>query len=110
MNERLPALAAELVALKPDVIVTAATPPSQAAMRATSSNFNSAAMRIITTLTPNCRLFCLSQRRVDQSIHHPAHHSLGLALARPADVLEDHHRLDAVDHGERPQQPLVGLL
>jgi putative ABC transport system substrate-binding protein len=36
-NERLPALAAELVALKPDVIVTAATPPAQAAMRATSS-------------------------------------------------------------------------
>ena len=28
-NERLPALAAELVALKPDVIVTAGTPPAQ---------------------------------------------------------------------------------
>jgi putative tryptophan/tyrosine transport system substrate-binding protein len=36
-NERLPALAAELVALKPDIIVTAATPPAQAAMKATSS-------------------------------------------------------------------------
>ena len=36
-NERLPALAAELVALKPDIIVTAPTPPTQAAMKATSS-------------------------------------------------------------------------
>lgn len=36
-NEKLPALAAELVALKPDVIVTSATPPAQAAIKATSS-------------------------------------------------------------------------
>jgi putative tryptophan/tyrosine transport system substrate-binding protein len=36
-NERLPALAAELVALKPDVIVTAPTPPAQAAIQATST-------------------------------------------------------------------------
>lgn len=35
--KRLPALAAELVALKPDIIVTASTPGSIAAMRATSS-------------------------------------------------------------------------
>lgn len=34
---RLPALAAELVALKPDVIVTAGTPPALAAKQATSS-------------------------------------------------------------------------
>jgi putative ABC transport system substrate-binding protein len=33
--ERLPALAAELVKLKPDVLVTHATPPSQALARAT---------------------------------------------------------------------------
>jgi putative tryptophan/tyrosine transport system substrate-binding protein len=36
-NERLPALATELVALKPDIIVTAATPPSLAVIKATSS-------------------------------------------------------------------------
>lgn len=36
-NDRLPALAAELVALKPDVIVTAATPPAKAAVQATRS-------------------------------------------------------------------------
>lgn len=36
-NERLPALAAELVALKPDIIVVAATPPAQAAIQATST-------------------------------------------------------------------------
>lgn len=36
-NERLPALAAELVALKPDIIVTPTTPPTIAAMKATSS-------------------------------------------------------------------------
>jgi putative tryptophan/tyrosine transport system substrate-binding protein len=36
-NERLPALAAELVALKPDIVITAATPPAQAAMQATST-------------------------------------------------------------------------
>lgn len=36
-NERLPALAAELVALKPDVIVGSGTPTTIAAMKATSS-------------------------------------------------------------------------
>jgi len=36
-TERLPALAAELVALKPDIIVTVSTPPTSAAMKATSS-------------------------------------------------------------------------
>lgn len=36
-SERLPALAAELVALKPDIIVTAATPASSAVKKATSS-------------------------------------------------------------------------
>jgi putative ABC transport system substrate-binding protein len=36
-SERLPALVAELVALKPDIIVTAGTPASGAAMKATSS-------------------------------------------------------------------------
>lgn len=36
-NEQLPALAVELVALKPDIIVAAPTPPAQAAMQATSS-------------------------------------------------------------------------
>jgi putative ABC transport system substrate-binding protein len=36
-SERLPALAAELVALKPDVIVTSSTPPTSALMKATSS-------------------------------------------------------------------------
>ena len=36
-TERLPALAAELVALKPDIIVTTGTPASNAAMKATSS-------------------------------------------------------------------------
>lgn len=36
-SERLPALAAELVALKPDLIVCAGTPSSSAAMKATSS-------------------------------------------------------------------------
>lgn len=35
--ERLPALAAELVALKPDIIVTAATPASSAVKKATAS-------------------------------------------------------------------------
>ena len=35
--EQLPALAAELVALKPDVIVCPATPPTLAAMKATST-------------------------------------------------------------------------
>src|SRR5690348_1480455 len=52
----------------------------------------------------------LSQRRVDQRVHHPAHHRLGLAVARAADVLEDHHGLDAVDHGEGLYQALEGLL
>jgi len=36
-SERLPALAAELVALKPDIVVCAGTPPTSAAMKATSS-------------------------------------------------------------------------
>jgi len=36
--ERLPALAAELVALKPDVIVTSAAPPTLAAQAATSTS------------------------------------------------------------------------
>lgn len=36
-SERLPALAAELVALKPDIIVCTGTPPTIAAMKATSS-------------------------------------------------------------------------
>jgi putative ABC transport system substrate-binding protein len=36
-NERLPALAAELVALKPDIIIAPSTPPTIAAMKATSS-------------------------------------------------------------------------
>lgn len=36
-NEKLPALAAELLAAKPDVIVTAATPAAQAVIKATSS-------------------------------------------------------------------------
>jgi len=36
-SERLPALAAELVALKPDIIVATGTPASSAAMKATSS-------------------------------------------------------------------------
>lgn len=35
-NERLPALAAELVALQPDIIVSAGTPATSAAMKATS--------------------------------------------------------------------------
>ena len=35
--ERLPDLAAELVRLKPDVLVAAATPPIRAAKRATTS-------------------------------------------------------------------------
>jgi len=37
VSERLPALAAELVALKPDVIVCTGTPPTLAAMKATST-------------------------------------------------------------------------
>jgi putative ABC transport system substrate-binding protein len=36
-TERLPALASELVALKPDLIACAGTPPTRAAMRATST-------------------------------------------------------------------------
>lgn len=36
-SERLPALAAELVALKPDIIVSSGTPTTSAAMKATSS-------------------------------------------------------------------------
>ena len=36
-TERLPALAAELVALKPDIIVASSTPPTIALMKATSS-------------------------------------------------------------------------
>jgi putative ABC transport system substrate-binding protein len=36
-NERLPALAAELVALKPDILVTISTPPTSALIKATSS-------------------------------------------------------------------------
>jgi putative ABC transport system substrate-binding protein len=36
-TERLPALAAEVVALKPDIIVTVSTPPTGALMKATSS-------------------------------------------------------------------------
>ena len=36
-SERLPALAAELVALKPDIIVSGGTPATSAAMKATSS-------------------------------------------------------------------------
>jgi len=36
-SERLPALAAELVALKPDIIVTSSTPPTSALIKATSS-------------------------------------------------------------------------
>jgi len=36
-TERLPALAAELVALKPDLIVCSGTPPTSAAMKATLS-------------------------------------------------------------------------
>jgi putative ABC transport system substrate-binding protein len=36
-SERLPALAAELVALKPDIIITTGTPPTIVAMKATSS-------------------------------------------------------------------------
>lgn len=36
-TERLPTLAAELMALKPDIIVTPGTPPTIAAMKATSS-------------------------------------------------------------------------
>ncbi|MEK6244911.1 MAG: ABC transporter substrate-binding protein [Pseudomonadota bacterium] len=36
-SKRLPSLAAELVALKPDIIVTASTPAASAAMKATSS-------------------------------------------------------------------------
>ena len=36
-TERLPALAVELAALKPDIIVCANTPPTSAAMKATSS-------------------------------------------------------------------------
>src|SRR6185436_5041242 len=36
-TERLPALAAELVALKPDIILTVSTPPTIALLKATSS-------------------------------------------------------------------------
>lgn len=36
-TERLPALAAELAALKPDILVAVSTPPTQAAMNATTS-------------------------------------------------------------------------
>src|SRR5207253_4670004 len=49
----------------------------------------------------------LPQRRVDQRVHHPAHHRLGLAIGRTADVLEDDHRLDAVDDRQRLQQALI---
>ena len=55
-RERLPALVAELVALKPDVIVASTTPTARAAMRATSSIpivFVSVAEPVAAGLVPN---------------------------------------------------------
>ncbi|MGH7278448.1 MAG: ATP-binding cassette domain-containing protein [Candidatus Rokuibacteriota bacterium] len=49
-------------------------------------------------------LFGLPQRRVEQRVHHPAHHRLGLAIRRAADVLQDDHGFDAVDDRQRLEQ------
>jgi len=49
----------------------------------------------------------LPERGVDQRVHHPAHHRLGLAIGRPADVFED----DAPEGLllEQLVEPLLGI-
>src|SRR5687767_15841095 len=63
---------------------------------------------VATTSTASAeRSLALPQGRVDHRVHHPAHHRLGLAIGGAADVLEDDHRLDAIDDRQRFQEPSI---
>jgi putative ABC transport system substrate-binding protein len=70
--ERLPALAAELVALKVDVIVTIDTPPTQAAKRATS------AIPIVVAVSADP-----VGAGLVESLAHPGGNTTGLSLLAP---------------------------
>ena len=107
----------------PEVFFAKMPPPSSIASlvrRAFGSCADALALRAWrTTCLPGCEGETTSrrgdrdswarfpQRRVHEGIHHPAHDRLGLAVGRAADVLEDDHRLDAVDDRQRLQQAPV---
>src|SRR5262245_30561055 len=92
-------------AATPNSVTTMPTPVTKArtssaiALRGTAHAHVDMALIVEDTALP-----AVAQRRVDQGIHHPAHHRLRLAVCRAADVLEDDHRLDAVDDGQRLDQ------